>query len=211
MKALLTFVFALGCLNQANAIYVKTYLTNVSKAEKTCCIKLAHIYYTNNHEYIVMGKSFASIDKESCCEIAINEVQLDLSSLSQFQKQHLDDVIAFNESGGIVVGREQELLKYRLAVEGKKGKIEVSQNPISGKLILSFTAIKAGRMNLSVEPIDNNNSFYEEVEVKEGKNELEIDYVPFSGPSSQTPFITYSIVLLCENEVLGATYQHQFR
>ncbi len=211
MKTILTLVFALSFLNQANAIYVKTYLKSASKTEKACCVELAHIYYTDNHEYIVMGKSFASIENKSCCEIAINKVELDLSSLSQFQKERLNEVIAFNESGGIENGRNQELLKYRLTAEGKNGKIEVSQNPISGKLILSFTAVKAGKMNLSVEPLDNKNSFFDEVEVKEGTNELEIDYVPFNGQLSQTPFITYNIGLLCEDEVLNATYQHQFR
>lgn len=211
MKALGLLIIAMFSFTNVYGIYVRTYLKGNPDPNKTCCIELAHMYYTNTHEYIAMGTSFASLDDALCCEKENAGVDLDLKSISQFQKDSLDAVYAFNKSDAFKQSVNQVLLKYRLTREGKKGKIEVSQNPVSGKLILSFTAEKAGTMNLSVEPINNKNYFTDEVEVKEGKNEIEINYVPYAGKHPQTPFITYLITLINSNEVLGVTYQHQFR
>jgi hypothetical protein len=211
MKAVLFLILSAFLGQTANALYVKTMFKGAPEETNLCCIELAHVYYTNNHQYIAMGTSFASLDDALCCEKETGGVDLDLKSISQFQKDSLDAVYAFNKTEKFQQSVNNVLLRYRLTIEGKKGKIEVSQNPVSGKLILSFIAAKAGKMNLTIEPINNNNMFQDEVEVRAGKNEIEINYVPYASEHPQPPFITYLITLINDNEVLGVTYQHQFR
>ena len=211
MKALVLLIAAMVSFTNAYGIYVKTYLKGNPDPNKTCCIALVHLYFTNAHEYVAMGTSLASLDDALCCEKEATGVDLDLKSISQFQKDSLDAVYAFNASDAFKQSVNQVVLKYRLTREGKTGKIEVAQNPVSGKLVLSFTAEKAGTMNLSVEPMNNKNYFTDVVEVKEGKNEIEINYVPYAGERSQTPLTTYTITLINDNAVFGVIYRHQFR
>jgi hypothetical protein len=210
MRAILLFATLVVC-NNVYGIYVKTMFKGEPDPENTCCIELAHLYFTNNHQYIAMGTSFASLDAKLCCENQLNEVKIDSTTISQFQLDSLEKVNAFNKSAAFKQSVGQAMLKYRLTLEGKKGKIEVTQNPVSGKLILHFTASEAGTMRLSVEPVNNNNVFYDDVEVTAGKNEIEINYVPYVADAHRDPFMTYLIVLLNENEMLGVTYQHKFR
>lgn len=210
MRAILLFATLVVC-NNVYGIYVKSMFKREPDPENTCCIELAHLYFTNNHQYIAMGTSFASLDAKLCCENQLNEVKIDSTTISQFQLDSLEKVNAFNKSAAFKQSVGQAMLKYRLTLEGKKGKIEVTQNQVSGKLILHFTASEAGTMRLSVEPVNNNNVFYDDVEVTAGKNEMEINYVPYVADAHRDPFMTYLIVLLNENEMLGVTYQHKFR
>lgn len=204
MKLLLTTAIVTFALFRTHAIQVQTMFKGSPDKMESCCIELAHVYYTDDYEYIGIGTSYVSLNDDLCCAQVLGEVIIDEEAISQFQKDKIPDVYAFNETEAFKRTVARALLKYRLSLENKMGKIEVSQNPISGKLSLKFQASEAGTMELAIEPMgDSKKFYYGTLKVNEGWNETEIDYVPFS--QSKSP-ISLRIALLSEIEGFRAVF-----